>query len=117
MGQGGTRVVRETRAPTPPLPSAELSSVDASTFSPSETSRTWRPTWSGTLAEASLPVDDRELDELVRCGIDSVYRVERALPPERPLAPVLDTALQEHLVDRWHSLHAERGDVAAAAVA
>ncbi len=70
----------------------------------------------GTLAATSLPVDDRELNELVRCGIDSVYRVERALPPERPLAPVLDTALHDHLVDRWHSLHAER-DVTATAVA
>lgn len=71
----------------------------------------------GTLAATSLPVDDRARDELVRCGIDSVYRVERALPPERPLAPVLDTALHDHLVDRWHSLQAERGDVAAQAVA
>jgi hypothetical protein len=68
----------------------------------------------GTLASTSLPVDDRDLDELVRCGIDSVYRVERALPPERPLAPVLDTALQERLVDMWHSLHSERGDAVAA---
>ena len=71
----------------------------------------------GTLDAASLPADDRELAELVRCGIDSVYRVERALPPEQPLAPVLDTALHEHLVERWRSLHAERGDIAARAVA
>jgi hypothetical protein len=71
----------------------------------------------GTLDAASLPADDRELAELVRCGIDSVYRIERALPPEQPLAPVLDTALQEHLLERWELLHAERGGLAVRAVA
>jgi hypothetical protein len=70
-----------------------------------------------TLDAAELPADDRELAELVRCGIDSVYRVERALPPEHPLTPVLDTALHEHLVETWESLQAERRDFAVPAVA
>lgn len=69
-----------------------------------------------TLGETALPLSRRDLDELIRCGIESVFRVERALSPGRPLMPVLDGLLRERLIDRWNSLHPEHlGGVAPAA--
>jgi hypothetical protein len=52
-----------------------------------------------TIREAALPVRDEDLDELVRAGVESVRRVERALPPQWPLLPVLDTVLSPRLVE------------------
>jgi hypothetical protein len=60
-----------------------------------------------TLDETALPLTGRDLEELVRCGIESVFRVEQALSPGRPLLPVLDGLLRERLIARWHSLHPE----------
>jgi hypothetical protein len=60
-----------------------------------------------TLEETALPLTGRDLEQLVRCGIESVFRVERALSPGRPLLPVLDGLLRERLIARWHSLHPE----------
>ena len=70
-----------------------------------------------TLDETGLPLSGRDLDELIPCGIESVFRVERALSPGRPLAPVLDGLLRERLIDRWRSLHPERLDGVAPAAA
>jgi hypothetical protein len=60
-----------------------------------------------TLDETALPLTRRDMEDLVRCGIESVFRVERALYPGRPLLPVLDGLLRERLIDRWRSLHPE----------
>jgi hypothetical protein len=69
-----------------------------------------------TLDQTALPLTGRDLEELVSCGIESVFRVERALSPGRPLLPVLDGLLMERLTDRWRSLHPEHaGSVAPAA--
>jgi hypothetical protein len=69
------------------------------------------------LDETGLPLNSGDLDELVRCGIESVFRVERALSPGRPLTPVLDGLLRERLVDRWRSMHPERLEGVASAAA
>jgi hypothetical protein len=75
-----------------------------------------------TLHEAGLPLTPDHLEHLVHCGIRSVLSFERALPRERPLAPVLTTALRQRLVDRWQALQVQAseaalhtGDAAAAA--
>jgi hypothetical protein len=67
-----------------------------------------------TLNATELPLTGRDLEELVPCGIESVFRIERALSPGRPLLPVLDGLLRERLTDRWRSLHPERVAPAAA---
>jgi hypothetical protein len=63
----------------------------------------------GILDETGLPVNDQELRELVAFGVESVYRVELALPPERRLAPVIDGLLPSRLADGWRSLQLRTG--------
>lgn len=65
-----------------------------------------------TLHEAGLPLGQDQLESLVRCGVRSVLSIERALPRERPLAPVLEATLRQRLVDRWQALQIERSDAA-----
>jgi len=60
------------------------------------------------LNETGLPVADSDLGELVPYGVEAVYRLERALPPERRLGPVLDGLLRARLADRWRSLDRPR---------
>jgi len=57
-----------------------------------------------TIQDAALPLSDRHLDELVAAGIESIYRLERALPPQRPLLPLLQKVLLPRLVELWGSL-------------
>ena len=40
---------------------------------------------------------DEDHRELVLTGVQAAYRVERALPPERPLSPVLELLLEQRL--------------------
>jgi hypothetical protein len=40
---------------------------------------------------------DQDHRELVLTGVQAAYRLERALPPERPLSPVLDQLLEHRL--------------------
>jgi hypothetical protein len=60
-----------------------------------------------TLREAKLAQMDGALEELVAAGIESVYRLERALPPERPLLPLLDEVLPGRLAELWRSAHVD----------
>jgi hypothetical protein len=60
-----------------------------------------------TLREAKLAQIDGALEELVAAGIESVYRLERALPPERPLRPLLDEVLSGRLAELWRSAHVD----------
>jgi hypothetical protein len=60
-----------------------------------------------TLDDTALPLTALDLEELVPCGIESVFRVERALSPGRPLLPVLDGLLRERLIHSWRALHPE----------
>jgi hypothetical protein len=46
---------------------------------------------------AALPLPDDELRAAVLGGIGDAYRIDRALPPERPLLPVLDVLLASRL--------------------
>jgi hypothetical protein len=57
-----------------------------------------------TIHEAELPLSDRHLDVLVAACIESIYRLERALPPQRPLLPLLQKVLLPRLVELWGSL-------------
>jgi hypothetical protein len=69
-----------------------------------------------TLDETALPLTARDLEKLVPWGIESVFRVERALSPGRPLLPALDGLLRERLIAGWNSLHPQHvGGVAPAA--
>jgi hypothetical protein len=61
-----------------------------------------------TLHEVAIPLDDGDLEQLVAFGIASVYRLERALPPERPLLPLLERVLSARLTDLWGSVQLDR---------
>jgi hypothetical protein len=54
-----------------------------------------------TLAGMRLPTGSRDTEWLHRAGIATVARFEQALPPERPLAPMLDSLLPERLMALW----------------
>jgi hypothetical protein len=60
------------------------------------------------LVEAGLPLTDSDLELLVAAGIESVYRLERALPPERPLLPLLEELLSARLAELWRSVQLGR---------
>jgi hypothetical protein len=62
------------------------------------------------LDEAALPLTQDHVEHLVRCGVRSVLSFERALPRERPLAPVLKPALRQRLVDRWQVLQVQESE-------
>jgi hypothetical protein len=70
-----------------------------------------------TIHEAALSLSDGELDELVASGIESVYRLERALPPQRPLRPLLDHVLSPRLAELWGARGLDRPAPVQAAVA
>ena len=57
---------------------------------------------SDTLAMLGLPIDPRDAEWLMRAGVATVARLELAMPPERPLRPVLDSLLPERLLGLWH---------------
>jgi hypothetical protein len=57
-----------------------------------------------TIFEAGFELSDGDLDELVASGIESVYRLERALPPQQPLLPVLDNLLPPRLAELCRAL-------------
>jgi hypothetical protein len=63
---------------------------------------------------------DEDHKQLVLAGVQSAYRVERALPPERPLRPVLEPLLEHRLASERSRLQrtaaaAQPGDELAAA--
>lgn len=61
-----------------------------------------------TIQEAAPQLSDDDLDELVLSGIRSVQRVERALPPQRPLLPVLEKVLAPRLIALAVALEGDR---------
>lgn len=70
-----------------------------------------------TIHESALSLSDGEFDELVASGIESVYRLERALPPQRPLLPLLDKLLSPRLAELWGARDHERAAPVQPAVA
>jgi hypothetical protein len=63
-------------------------------------------TW--TIERAGLSPDDGERGGLIRAGVECAFRLERALPPERPLLPVLEQLLAATLVDLSAASESER---------
>jgi hypothetical protein len=51
------------------------------------------------LERMSLPVEGERSDRLVLAGVDAVFRVDRSVPREQPLAPVLDGMLEQNLLE------------------
>ena len=56
---------------------------------------------SDTVADLGLPTGARDSDWLIQAGIATVVRVDRAMPPERPLRPMLESHLSERLLALW----------------
>ncbi len=54
-----------------------------------------------TLAGMRLPTGARDTEWLHRAGVATVARLELALPPDRPLTPVLDSLLPQRLMALW----------------
>jgi hypothetical protein len=54
-----------------------------------------------TLTAMRLPVGSRDLEWLRRAGVDTVARLELAMPPDRPLLPVLESLLPQRLMALW----------------
>jgi hypothetical protein len=57
-----------------------------------------------TIDETGLPLSE----QLVSIGIDSVCRLECALPPQRPMLPLLDKMLSPRLNELWRSGELDR---------
>ena len=70
-----------------------------------------------TIHESALSLSDGEFDELVASGIKSVYRLERAVPPQRPLLPLLDNLLSARLAELWGARELDRAAPVQPAVA
>lgn len=49
------------------------------------------------LERLALPVRGEHSDRLVLAGVDAVFRVDRSVPREHPLAPVLEGTLEQGL--------------------
>jgi hypothetical protein len=70
--------------------------------------------------ELGVQPGDEDHTKLVLAGVQTAYRVERALPPERPLRPVLELLLEHRLAPersrrRRTAAAAQAGDDLAAA--
>jgi hypothetical protein len=52
-----------------------------------------------TLARLSLPVHGATSDRLVLAGVEAVFRIDRSVPREHPLGPVLDGMLEQGLLE------------------
>ena len=52
-----------------------------------------------TMERLSLPTRGEHSDRLVLAGVDAVYRVERSVPREHPLGPILDGVLEQGLLE------------------
>jgi hypothetical protein len=59
------------------------------------------------LHRSALPLAENDIHRLVAAGIESVYRLERALPPQQPLLPLLDEVLSSRLAELWRSAQSE----------
>jgi hypothetical protein len=57
-----------------------------------------------TMERLSLPMHGERSDRLVLAGVDAVFRLERSVPREHPLGPILDGVLDQGLLE----LDAER---------
>jgi hypothetical protein len=58
-----------------------------------------------TLERLSLPVHGADSDRLVLAGVEAVFRVDRSVPREHPLGPVVDGMLEQNLLE-LHRLEA-----------
>jgi hypothetical protein len=54
----------------------------------------------GQLQDLGVGHADEGYQDLVLAGVETAYRIERALPPEIPLRPVLDPLLGRRLAAR-----------------
>jgi hypothetical protein len=61
-----------------------------------------------TIHQAALPPDI----ELIAAGIGSVKRLERAMPPQQPLRPVLENVLVPRLIELSSAREVERSTAA-----
>lgn len=59
-----------------------------------------------TLERLALPVQGERSDRLVDAGIEAVFRVDRSVPSDHPLAPVLDGMLEQGLLELYHEREA-----------
>jgi hypothetical protein len=56
-----------------------------------------------TLERLALPVEGEHSDRLVRAGVEAVFRVDRSVPRDHPLAPVLDGMLEQRMLELHES--------------
>ena len=56
----------------------------------------------------SLPTHGERSDHLVLAGVDAVFRVERSVPREHPLGPILDGVLEQGLLELDRDRQEER---------
>jgi len=61
-----------------------------------------------TLERLSLPTHGERSDHLVLAGVDAVFRVERSVPREHPLGPILDGVLEQGLLELDRDRQEER---------
>jgi hypothetical protein len=66
----------------------------------------------GTIHRSALSASDGQLDELIAAGIASVQRLERAMPPQRPLRPVLENVLAARMIELSSARESERSTAA-----
>jgi hypothetical protein len=52
-----------------------------------------------TMKRLSLPLEGERSDRLVLAGVDAVYRINRSVPSEHPLTPMLDGLLEQSLLE------------------
>jgi hypothetical protein len=50
-----------------------------------------------------LAPDGEDSERLIAAGVEAVRRIERALPPEQPLRPVLDEVLEQRVLALWEA--------------
>jgi hypothetical protein len=61
-----------------------------------------------TMERLSLPTRGERSDRLVLAGVDAVYRVERSVPREHPLGPILNGLLEQGLLEMDRDRQEER---------
>jgi hypothetical protein len=55
------------------------------------------------LRRLSLPLEGAVSDQLVSAGIAAVFRVDRAVPRDRPLSSYVEPLLEQRLLELWRS--------------
>jgi hypothetical protein len=63
-----------------------------------------------TFRRTAPPLGEDDLDRLVASGIESVYKLERALSPQQPLLPLLEQVLSARLAELSRSVQLDRAE-------